>query len=792
MVNKSDLVKASIKYAPMASQRLVSGAINQIKRETDMLKPKWLWLEITELCNSRCSYCLPPSEIILGDNLPISQLQIDNSVASPNGLVKVKDMTDRDYNGKLIKIHALGLLPFEVTPEHPLLIAHSKTKRHYHMENIKFSAITGKYNKLRNPMQYTEINYSIPAWKEAKDIKTKNYHTDGDYLCLPMVKRNISLDKISLINFLKVYKDKKRMYKNDKTNRSLAIAKGRGASLEFPLNEDTAWLLGIYVAEGCPSYNGAKFVFNINETELHEKVRKISKTQLGYSVTQTKIEKRNGMELNINSLIIKRAFAEWCGKGASKKKMPDFILFNKDDKILKAFLLGWEQGDGYFNRKDKKFSGTTVSRILATQLQLAYCALGISANICHIPLEKRLIHAQRSISKGNLKIIPKHDVFHVEYYVNNKRYIKIIGQYMLRPIRRIEERDYTGKVYNIETEDNQYLVSNAVVHNCSIWKNKRVEQPLSPEELKRILSDPVFKDVEYIINSGGESTTRPDLTECLLAEHEALPNARINISTNGLMPERALNTTKALLEKGVSVEVGVSLDGVGEHHDTSRGVKGNFEKVDFLLHQLVELRKTYKDKLMVTTGTVLIDDTIPFIPELREYAEKINVSTTIQWYNSTPYYHNEGTDREHQKEILKKIVSSLPKNILNEKWVNWLDGKSIRFKCFSLFDFCVIRSNGDIAPCLTHWEVKAGNLRKNTATELWTDKNPQMQESRKIVRGCAGCVNSWGLGWSAKSSFTPIASYYLRNPDALVEKMKNEEASKKAIDNLIDIPVGVG
>ena len=36
----------------------------------------------------------------------------------------------------------------------------------------------------------------------------------------------------------------------------------------------------------------------------------------------------------------------------------------------------------------------------------------------------------------------------------------------LVPIRRIETTYYKGKVFNIETTDNTYLISNVVSHNC--------------------------------------------------------------------------------------------------------------------------------------------------------------------------------------------------------------------------------------------------------------------------------------------------------------------------------------
>ena len=317
------------------------------------------------------------------------------------------------------------------------------------------------------------------------------------------------------------------------------------------------------------------------------------------------------------------------------------------------------------------------------------------------------------------------------------------------------------------------LCNSRCVH-CQIWENKKTHENLTPAEVKTLLSNPIMQGIEYIINTGGEATTRLDLTELLLAEHAAVPNAVINLSTNALMPERAYQCVKALLEAGTTVEIGVSLDGIGSKHDDIREAKGNFEKADWLIKQMKELRKQYPEKLVIGLGSVLIDRTLPNLAEVKQYCENLGVPHTIAWYNATPFYNNTGTNQEHQKEEIIKIVQDMPKNLITEKWLGWMENKPINFKCFSLFDFCVIKSNGDVTPCLTHWNTVAGNIRENTISEIWTNDNPAMLESRKIVRACAGCLNTWGAGWSWKSEQFPLIGYYIRNPNALAMKAKNE------------------
>lgn len=70
---------------------------------------------------------------------------------------------------------------------------------------------------------------------------------------------------------------------------------------------------------------------------------------------------------------------------------------------------------------------------------------------------------------------------------------------------------------------------------CNIWQNKKTFEPLSPAEIKKALSDPIFDDLEYIIQTGGEPTVREDLKEFMLAQHEARPNATLHLGTNGIL-----------------------------------------------------------------------------------------------------------------------------------------------------------------------------------------------------------------------------------------------------------------
>ena len=51
-------------------------------------------------------------------------------------------------------------------------------------------------------------------------------------------------------------------------------------------------------------------------------------------------------------------------------------------------------------------------------------------------------------------------------YSTHGTYSKVFDDHIATPIRAIDSTEYVGNVFNVETTDNTYLVSNAVVHNC--------------------------------------------------------------------------------------------------------------------------------------------------------------------------------------------------------------------------------------------------------------------------------------------------------------------------------------
>ena len=366
------------------------------------------------------SFCLPPDEVLLGDNKEIRGYMVSDRIVGRSGLETVQHTFERDYAGDLIEIKGQGLLPFRVTPNHPVMVVKGTIGRHK-------KTVLGE-----------------PIWKEALDLKEKHADRDGDYLLLPTLQEGTEASRVSLVPWI--------------------LGHSRIDLTSFQINKETAWLLGVYVAEGCKlSARRIRFVINETEDNLARRIAEIA-AHLGYKAwAKNTYNGRNGHGKNvcIASAVLTRFFSDSCGNGANHKKIPDFILFNGDLSILRSFLDGYLEGDGCHARVGKRrYEATkfaTTSKVLALQLQLAFARLGKFVSLRRIKPSKHTIRGRPFIPRVQ---------YEGQVYTDGRIRHRYSKGFLIVPVQKVTRTDYSGKVYNVATPDHTYLVSNAIVHNC--------------------------------------------------------------------------------------------------------------------------------------------------------------------------------------------------------------------------------------------------------------------------------------------------------------------------------------
>jgi MoaA/NifB/PqqE/SkfB family radical SAM enzyme len=304
-------------------------------------------------------------------------------------------------------------------------------------------------------------------------------------------------------------------------------------------------------------------------------------------------------------------------------------------------------------------------------------------------------------------------------------------------------------------------VCNSRCKFCNIWRKESDSDVLSPEEIEKIFNDSLLKNLKYIVLSGGEPFIRNDLDDIILRIHKILPKAQILIGTNCSLPERVINLVKTAIKNDINIGIGISLEGVGKSHDLIRGVDGLFERVDSLLRQLLLLKGSSSGRLTMTIGFVLSDLTLSTLEEVKVYARKLNIPLHVQWYNQASYYGNIGKNLLNNRQDIINAVNLLPRTIIHDMGMRQLEGKSIRFPCFAMFTFLLMKCNGDIVPCFNLWEEKVGNCRDNNLSQIW--RSYKSEKARLKVKHCKGCLNACGIGWSFDASFYQIPLFYLKN-----------------------------
>ena len=378
-----------------------------------------------------CMHCVLPDTLILGDNKPISDYSQGDLVIGQTGVNQVVQKFARLYEGDLITVKANGLLPVTTTPEHPILAWTSNTTQTHR---------SGSFRYLRRVSQ--------ESWISAKDLVTKNSKSDGNYLVVPIVRGEFESCEIPLCPFIIAHKPNHKGYRST-----------------FPLTTETAWLLGLYTAEGSVVKSDVRFSLSTEEAEISDRIASISR-DLGYTSRLVRLNLANSVLVSIPSRVLARAFDNWCGHRASNKRIPDFLLCHKDTRLVASFLRGYEAGEGYtFAKRSGRNPGyvacSTVSRILAQQLQLSYARLGIWANV---GIRDRSREA--FIMGRRVRLHTKYSVTYSPEPNPKRRRVVFLSNKVLTPIREITRSKYSGVVHNLATLDNTYLVSNAVVHNC--------------------------------------------------------------------------------------------------------------------------------------------------------------------------------------------------------------------------------------------------------------------------------------------------------------------------------------
>lgn len=391
--------------------------------------------------------CLVPETFVW--NKKISEIKTGDKILGDDGREHGVILTnERKYEGELICITPRGSLPIKITPNHPILTTKGSWKG-FQKPN---------YRKLKNRVGENKFIFDKFEWKKAEDI------TLYDWLVIPKIK---PLGKYE--NYIIKFQ----------FGNAWSITLKKSIKEGLKLDEDIAYFLGLYTADGCAnlnSHNISIFLHSEKDIEKIERVKRIIENKMGFKV---KIKKRDNckcIDVKFTSMPFIRFLHKNIGTRAGNKKIPEFILFNNNE-IKKAYLKGFIDGDGYNNHINIGFA--TISENLAHQLFMLSASLGIIFN-----MYKQRRNAKKALSHLNKinkewtdiyiffsrchKIYDVLNLPHEERTIRKTKFFKEYNDFILVRVRKIQKEKYNGMVYNLQTENQNYTANNIIVHNCHI------------------------------------------------------------------------------------------------------------------------------------------------------------------------------------------------------------------------------------------------------------------------------------------------------------------------------------
>ena len=399
---------------------------------------------VRKLVEHETLHCFPAGTLVSGEFDSIENITKGSIIIGSDGeRHKVAAVASRDYHGGLVKIEGTGVHDIFVTDNHRILVA-----------DIGWKTINTSLPR-RNVRLIRNVD-----WKDSQNVKV------GDWLAIPRIKGYRADSYIPL----------EKYFSGNEWSHSDVVKTGK-----MPLNEDTAWLMGYYCAEGWSDNKGGGigFAMHVKEMITHgAKASKIINNQLSLKTRIVPTEDSLGAVLHCNSSIIARMLHDKIGTKAWNKSIPDEIFYHKDERIVKSFLRGYFDGDGAVS--SRLFSAATVSKKLAFQIQALSVRFGCMLNVMFDELSKNppvvIVKGPPRFLKDQWRLFTNGDDFRhllgytpFEKKARITRWHVVTDEFVFIRVSKVSRNpEWKGKVYNLRSPTQDYLVNNVVVHNCSL------------------------------------------------------------------------------------------------------------------------------------------------------------------------------------------------------------------------------------------------------------------------------------------------------------------------------------
>ena len=310
---------------------------------------------------------------------------------------------------------------------------------------------------------------------------------------------------------------------------------------------------------------------------------------------------------------------------------------------------------------------------------------------------------------------------------------------------------------------------------CFYWDHLNVNRHLEMtlEEYDRALAD--LPSLYSVVLTGGEPTLNrelPDITRILYGRHDA---SNVTMPTNALIPEQVEAIVARVLESRKDARqtftVGLSMDHLGERHDTIRGAPGNFGRLVETYGRLAALKRR-SEGLVVNVQTVLASFNRDDLPEITDWVtanlpeinfhsfellrppfpdSSIRPLTTAEYAAALTFLRPYWMRFDRYRPILRRL-----KIAAREAELETLEQERMVYACQAGSISGVLNPEGTVSLCEVQWEI--GNIRDygySFAKAWFSDKAREMR--RRIADRECWCTHSCFMTSSLPFSVKGVA-----------------------------------
>lgn len=391
--------------------------------------------------------CLPAGELVSTPDgvRDISKIRVGDTVLDGLGSAQRVVRVFSGESDQLVTLKARKLVRVALTANHPVLAISPRLCYDQHTRKYCFPCSRG------------DCSYKYYASYQERWVPAGRLCV-GDHVVVPAFKAT-RLDNTAssrCAGIVRIPFPQRELFR--KTKFKNTVSEHWSARKGFRLGRGLAYVLGWYMAEGSASVRGGTVQFSLGNGDGQSQHILEEQCRMAFGVGGSwRIRlSQSTRDYMMHSRPLAAWFIDLFGVGSHHKHVPSYI-FHSDVRIIRSFIIGWYRGDGRHKRSGKNDGIVTASKEAAYGLRDLLLRIGTVPTL-HEECWKGYAGRPSVGSCGYVVEFPSSLVWD-----RDTTAVPFRGKRLLC-VDSVKHLDKHCTVYNIETEDNQYLVP-FVVHN---------------------------------------------------------------------------------------------------------------------------------------------------------------------------------------------------------------------------------------------------------------------------------------------------------------------------------------